>query len=205
MFQDFILFFSGLLRCRRCRRVDVLTAPNGATAAAGGRTLRKHWTAVLLGLLCFVSCTTGINDLDTEEPMPGQSAAVHRFVDLNDGTVRDKRTGLQWTSHDNGRDFNWHQADRYCRRLTLGGRTDWRLPEIDELKGLYDEGRDQPCGKRKCYLDPAVWLTNPYFWSATQRGLSRRFYIDFQFGTTLSPRLRPGLRRRVLCVRRFAL
>ena len=30
---------------------------------------------------------------------------------------------------------------------------------------------------------------------------TRRFYIDFRFGTRLAPITRPGLTRRVLCVR----
>jgi hypothetical protein len=116
--------------------------------------------------------------------------------------VRDAHTGLEWTSRDGARDVTWPQADRYCRELSLGGRTDWRLPEIGELEGLYDERLEQPCGTRTCHLDPAVRLTNPYVWSATQRD-SRRFYFNFQFGSSLAPLIRPGVVRRALCVRRF--
>jgi hypothetical protein len=164
--------------------------------------MRKGWiVVVLLGLLCCASCTGPNDDLDTSKQTPGQSPAVERFIGRGDGVVQDTRTGLEWTSQDNDRDLSWHQADRYCRELTLGGRTDWRLPEIGELKGLYDERLDQPCGDWTCHVDPAVGLTDPYFWGATHSGSSRRSYVDFQHGTSLSPRLKPGLVRRALCVR----
>ena len=59
------------------------------------------------------------------------------------GTVLDKKHGLCWDG--NGNRFgtsNWTQAnDVDCAGLTLGGRTDWRLPTINELLTLVrDEG-----------------------------------------------------------------
>jgi hypothetical protein len=157
---------------------------------------------LLLGLLCAVSCS-GLNaDRDSGKRTAGQPPAVDRFGQPSDGIARDGHTGLEWTSRDNARDVTWPQADRYCGDLTLGDRFDWRLPEIGELEGLYDERLEQPCGTRTCHLDPAIRLTNPYFWSATQKG-SRRFYFDFRFGASLAPLSKPGLVRRALCVRRF--
>lgn len=173
------------------------------TAARERRSSGKLWTAVLLGLLCYASCSGSDHDRGAREPVPGQPPLVERFVGPSDGIVQDTRAGLEWTSHDNKRNFAWHEADRYCRDLRLGGRTDWRLPEIDELEGLYDKRLDQPCGDLSCHLDPAIGLTNPYVWSATQRGPLSRFYFDFQGGASLSPHLKPGLVRRALCVRRF--
>jgi hypothetical protein len=156
---------------------------------------------LLLGLLFCVSCSSRNGGRDGGKHTAGQAPAAERFIGPSDGIARDAHTGLEWTSRDNARGVSWPQADRYCRELTLGERTDWRLPEIVELEGLYDERLDQPCGDRICHLDPAVQVTNPYFWSATRKG-SRRFYFDFRFGASLSPRPKPGLVRRVLCVRR---
>jgi hypothetical protein len=159
---------------------------------------------LLLGLLCTVSCSSRNGGRDSGKHTAGQAPVAERFIGPSDGSVRDAHTGLEWTSRDNARDVTWAQADRYCRELTLGDRSDWRLPEIGELEELYDERLEQPCGTRTCHIDPAVRLTNPYLWSATQKG-SRRFYFDFRFGASLAPRLKPGLVRRVLCVRRFTL
>lgn len=171
---------------------------------AGRRTLRARWTAVLLGLLWALSLAGCGDDRDTKVAMSGQeqSPGAGRFVTLDDGIIQDARTGLEWTGRDSARDVSWPQADQYCRQLALGGRTDWRLPEIDELGGLYDQRLAQPCEDRSCHLDPVLELTGPYIWSATQSGTSRRFYFDFRFGTRLAPRLRNTLVRRALCVRR---
>ncbi len=45
---------------------------------------------------------------------------------------------VTWTKSDNGSEIPWDSADRYCRDLTLGGYSGWRLPAIEELKGIYD-------------------------------------------------------------------
>jgi Protein of unknown function (DUF1566) len=44
-----------------------------------------------------------------------------------------------WTKMDNGSDLNWNQAHAYCFKLQLGGYSDWRLPAIEELDGIYDD------------------------------------------------------------------
>jgi hypothetical protein len=155
---------------------------------------------LLLGLLCSASCSNGNGDPESKGHTPDTPSVPERFIAPRDGIALDSRTGLEWTKRDNARDVSWDEAESYCRELTVGDRVDWRLPEIDQLKELYDTGLEQPCGDAICHLDPSVGLTNPYVWSGTQRG-SRRFYFDFRFGTSLAPRLKPGLVRRVLCVR----
>jgi len=68
-----------------------------------------------------------------------QTSAPFRFF-LANGVVSDARTGLQWAAHDNGRDINWNNAQAYCRNYKGGGHTDWRLPTVSELAGLYRAG-----------------------------------------------------------------
>jgi len=50
----------------------------------------------------------------------------------------DMKTCLMWASEDNGYDIKWKDAKRYCENYRGGGYTDWRMPTIDELAGLYD-------------------------------------------------------------------
>src|SRR4030095_8335470 len=64
----------------------------------------------------------------------------------------------------------------------------------------YEERFDEPCGDRRCHLDPAIRLGDPYVWSASERGVDTRFYFDFASGGSLSPNSVPTLVRRVLCV-----
>jgi len=51
----------------------------------------------------------------------------------------DPSTGLMWTAKDNGNDIKWGNAMKYCQNLSLAGYSDWRLPSIEELEGIYDD------------------------------------------------------------------
>ncbi len=152
-------------------------------------TLR--WMAALL-LVAVAACRRG-------DSYNGRTS--DRLIAVADGVVRDQRTGLQWTSRDHEEALNWTDADQYCRGLVLGQLRDWRLPEIEELRALYDVSFKEPCGDRTCHLDPAIHLTDPYVWSSTAPGVGARFYLDFAFGNALSPGIGPRLVRRVLCMR----
>lgn len=46
-----------------------------------------------------------------------------------------KRKGLQW-SNKSPNDMTWRKAVNYCKNLNEGGYSDWRLPNIDELRTL---------------------------------------------------------------------
>ena len=129
----------------------------------------------------------------------GTGLESERFATVGDGVVLDSRTGLEWTSRDHFQSLAWYDADRYCRELTQGERSGWRLPEIDELRALYDKHADQGCGDRRCRLDPAVSLAGPYVWSAAAPSPGVRTYLDFTVGTSLSPG--SSILRRVICVR----
>jgi hypothetical protein len=59
-------------------------------------------------------------------------------------TWTDPATGLMWAKKDNGSNVTWQQADTYCRSLRLAGYSDWRLPTIDELHGIYDSSANAP-------------------------------------------------------------
>ena len=82
------------------------------------------------------------------------------FIDNDDGTVTDKRTGLLWLKNTNCTDtvagidkssgsLNWHNAETWSSGLADGacGLTDgseagqWRQPTKDELQGI---GTDPP-------------------------------------------------------------
>jgi hypothetical protein len=59
----------------------------------------------------------------------------------------DSATGLMWTRSDNNADLDFDHAVSYCKNLNRGGFSDWRLPEIDELKGLYDPSLNVPVNR----------------------------------------------------------
>lgn len=95
-----------------------------------------------------------------------------RWKDNGNQTLTDTFTGLVWTRHDNLKDINQLDAKRYCDTLSLAG-AHWRLPEIDELEGIYSGGADgtTSCnGGAPCKVSSLFYLTGPWFWSATDAG-----------------------------------
>lgn len=42
-----------------------------------------------------------------------------------------------WAANDNGSNITWIDAVRYCENYRVGGYSDWRLPTLEELEGLY--------------------------------------------------------------------
>jgi len=66
-----------------------------------------------------------------------------RFVDNGDGTVLDKLTGLEWTkdAYPAGVYYGWQQGFDYVKTLNTGGHTDWRVPNVYELRSLADYSR----------------------------------------------------------------
>jgi arylsulfatase A-like enzyme len=61
----------------------------------------------------------------------------HNYLNNGDGTITDLDTGLMW-SQVPGAAVTWEGALTYAENLTLGGYTDWRLPNIKELQTLTD-------------------------------------------------------------------
>jgi hypothetical protein len=69
----------------------------------------------------------------------------NNFTDNGDGTVTDIDTGLMWQQHTAPEGLlNWQQALAYCENLTLGGHSDWRLPNRAELQTLMNYGMEYP-------------------------------------------------------------
>lgn len=121
------------------------------------------------------------------------------------GTWTDRATELMWAGHDNGKDLNWNEATSYCANLKLGGYSGWRLPSIDELRGIYDPGSTATMtlinGHRYDYhTKGGIALTGGH-WSATQAGSGFVWYFSFNVGESYE--IQPDLRNnaRALCVR----
>jgi hypothetical protein len=99
------------------------------------------------------------NEIACDNPdFPGQDGFYQsgcpsegRFVDNGDGTVSDNCTGLMWQKGTADVDGNgsidaedrlsWQDALKYCNELQFAGHDDWRLPNVVELKSIYDYGR----------------------------------------------------------------
>jgi Protein of unknown function (DUF1566) len=81
------------------------------------------------------------------------------IADIN--VVIDKGTGLEWQKKDAGAVHTWQDALAYCEQLSLAEKTDWRLPNIRELKSLVDYTKYYPA------IDPTFSSHSVSYWSAT--------------------------------------
>src|SRR5664280_1209916 len=77
------------------------------------------------------------------------------YNDNLDGTVTDMTTKLMWQQCSEGQSgascatgtagtYTWQLAINYCEGLTLGGFSDWRLPNFRELQSLTDMTKYNP-------------------------------------------------------------
>ncbi len=96
----------------------------------------------------FVDFSNGTLNYDNSSSMYVRCARGGHFpaeslTDDGDGTVTDNNTGLMWQQADPG-SMAWDQALSYCNGLSLGGHTDWRLPNIREIESLSADTMGNP-------------------------------------------------------------
>lgn len=110
------------------------------------------------------------------------------LIDNQNGTVTDNATGLVWQQGEAGGYMTWESALSYCEGLSLGGNTDWHLPNIKELESLTDDTRYNPA------IDTS-FFPNAYanYWSSTTGGsypcwvgpcggTFNAWYVSFSYG-----------------------
>lgn len=100
-------------------------------------------------------------DLEIGIPIPNP-----RFTDNGDETITDNMTLLMWSKNMNLDGLeDWRDAVSSSNSMILSGYSDWRLPNINELRTLYNYGY---AGEIWEYLDD--YFTNVavgYYWSST--------------------------------------
>ena len=118
----------------------------------------------------------------------------------------DTETNLTWSAKSSSSMY-WENAGSYCENLTDGGYTDWRLPDIDELRTLIQEcaGTESggSCGvTTSCLSYSDCWSSDAcyscssdstgghsnfgdaaYLWSSSASDSTDYFwYVDFDYG-----------------------
>ena len=100
--------------------------------------------------------------------MIGASLLLHAsFSRDSSGVVADSATGLAWQDDysDNGGDIkraSWQDALVYCEELSLGGKSDWRLPNRNELFSIVDMSKYDP------FISSVFTnVTSDDYWSST--------------------------------------
>jgi len=105
--------------------------------------------------------------------------------DVDSGIVRDNKTGLFWQDDysDNNKQItqlDWMGAINYCEELTLGGYTDWRLPNFNELFFIADRTKYNPT------IDNTIFTqtSSSNYWTSTtiDRKKNYAWSVNFYYG-----------------------
>ena len=142
---------------------------------------------VLLGLILVIS--PSIKSQTCQNNIPSDTPNS-RYTINTDGTVLDKQTGLIWmrcslgqtlsnnTCSGSTKNYNWQTALQIADTTVFAGQTDWRLPNIKELRSIVDY---------HC-INPSINLTIfPNTLSGTQTdGFFSSSYIDNMYVWGLS-------------------
>jgi len=118
----------------------------------------------------------------------GQTLSTNRFV-INTDTIIDTATCLQWQKATIG-PMIWHDALAASEGLILEGYTDWRLPNINELRSLVDDSTQNPAIESDAFPDTqpsGYWSSTTNYWSSTTdvTNQSPVWIVDFNNGDNL--------------------
>ena len=93
--------------------------------------------------------------------------------------VKDSVTKLEWQDDNITDTMEWQEAIEYCESLELGGYSDWRLPNINELKTIIDRSRYNPA-----IISAFEHTISNYYWSSTanEGGHEYAWVVSFYYG-----------------------
>jgi tetratricopeptide (TPR) repeat protein len=166
------------------------TYPNGAFAPLAQRQL------------------TALQSMAQQQATAQQRALDQEARDDQQGVWTDRVKGLMWTKKDLGfpeeRDLKWQDAVDYCKNLQLADHSDWRLPTIDELAGLYDPQRTQEIrfkrGALSVHVTDKISFATVWYWSGTLSKHSKQAWA-FIFTEGVREETALSIPRDVLCTR----
>jgi hypothetical protein len=113
-------------------------------------------------------------------PNPVEPIA-ERWTNHGDGTLTDGLTELTWTKVPIAGNYTWEEALTQAENLERAGKTDWRLPNIKELRSLNDETKINPSVSSLFFI-----ATAEKYWSSTTlpNQTGKAWYWHTQFGIT---------------------
>ena len=93
--------------------------------------------------------------------------------------VTDSITGLEWQDNTIGEEMEWQEAITYCEDLSLGGYSDWRLPNINELRSIVDRDKYNPA-----IVSAFTNFSSSYYWSSTtyEHNSNNAWIVSFYYG-----------------------
>lgn len=183
-------FPGGTLGCTAGCTLDTTACLSPGVVATGQSTCSDTSGAV-------IACAGTGQDGDLQRGTP------RSYVDNGDGTVTDLRTGLQWEKLDDAgglhdRDTRYNAATAVAHvaavnAAAFAGHTDWRIPNVRELRSLVDFSVSEPatpaafssgctpgCSNITCSCTP--WLDFARTSTAWSTNLDNVYVVGFRDG-----------------------
>jgi len=107
-------------------------------------------------------------------PLIGNSGT--KYLQNGNGIVIDTTTSLLWQQgfslgHD------WDSAADYCKQITLGEHSDWRLPTLKELGSIVDPGKRNPAIDSRSFN-----ASSDRYWTSSIEGSTEAWLVFFDSG-----------------------
>lgn len=148
--------------------------------------MKARWTALIVfGLCCNVAAAVQVC-------APGKplSAPDSRYTDNGNGTVTDNQTALMWKQCSEGQTeascngavqrMTWPEALAVSEQASFADYEDWRLPKVDELKGLIESACSNPSVNQRYFANT---YAGGYWTSSKFEGDDDYIrYVEFQGG-----------------------
>ena len=133
--------------------------------------------AILFGGTGFAQTNDSHCDNETGERRP--TTPDNQFINLGNGVIEHRETGLQWSRCALGQQtdgnrctgratvFSWEEAGEAVAAVNqsgqIAGRSDWRLPTVEELLTLVERCREAPS------INTSIFPDTPWsgFWTST--------------------------------------
>jgi hypothetical protein len=121
-------------------------------------------------------------------PLRLKRSSDGRYIDNGNGTISDARSGLMWGKLDSyadlGKCLDWNSSTSYVKGFAAGGHSDWRLPTIAELKGIYEESKtNKDFSDNLIHLDSIFAIGGAFwYWTSEQDTKCCAYYVDFYGG-----------------------
>jgi len=95
--------------------------------------------------------------------------------------VTDKTNSLMWQDTSYTKKLYWNDAKNYCSNLKLGGYSDWRLPEIEELYSITDQRKTSSPFVNSNFQNIK---TSYWYWSKLPviKYSSKSWLVNFNYG-----------------------
>lgn len=140
-------------------------------------------------LILISSLSNAVQTCQTESDI-NSTTPDSQFVDNGDGTITDKSTQLMWQKCQLGYsgidcatgstvEYNWGNALTEAQNNTFATFTDWRIPNIKELKSIVELRCFSPAINTNFFQLPDGF--NVEFWSSTPKvfNTDRTWYVNF--------------------------